>query len=290
MYPNHHQFSAFAYVVREGSFSRAAERLGVTQSTVTQHMTKLEQSVGSQLVVRGRDGISLTRTGQEFYDLADRLVTLDSLVGEKLEGFSSLTSGNISIIANAPQPALRIVKAFRDQHPDVQIHFTLYDWNTSMAMLRGRMVDVAVITDPQKSDAWVMQKLVDTRYVAYVPRSNPLATRDRISLRDLVDETIIFPEEGALTERVVSAALNAAGLSFRRVVRTTTFPLMREAVLQGIGCSIFLADSSIVSDGLVEVPIDEMQASHGIYVAVPKDRSSLRLIRGFLDVALAEMQ
>lgn len=285
MHPNHHQFTAFAYVVREGSFSRAAERLGVTQSTVTQHVAKLEQLVGSQLVVRGRDGVSLTRTGQEFYDLADRMVTLDSLVGEKLEGFTALTSGNISIIANAPQPALRIVKAFRDLHPDVQIFFTLYDWTTSMAMLRGRLVDVAVITDPQKSNDWVMQKLADSRYVAYVPRSNPLSARASISLTDLVDETVIFPEEGALTERVVSAALSAAGLVFRRVVRTTTFPLMREAVLQGIGISIFLADSSLVSDGLVEVPIDEMQATHEIYAAVPKDRSSLRLIRSFLDVA-----
>jgi len=172
----------------------------------------------------------------------------------------------------------------------VQIHFILYDWTTSMVMLRGRMVDVAVNTDPQKSDAWVMQKLVDTRHVAHVPRSNPLSTRDRISLRDLVDETILFPEEGALTERAVSAALNAAGLSFRRVVRTATFPLMREAVLKGIGCSIFLADSSIVSDGLVEAPIGEMQATHEIFAAVPGDRSSLRLIRGFLGVALAEMQ
>lgn len=144
-------------------------------------------------------------------------------------------------------------------------------------------------TDPQKSDAWVMQKLVDTRHVAYVPRSNLLSIRDRISLRAITDETILFPEEGALTERAVSAALNAAGLSFRRVVRTATFPLMREAVLKGIGCSIFRADSSISSDGRVKVLIDEMQATPEIFAPVPGDRSYLRLIRSFLDVALAEM-
>ena len=82
MRPNHHQFIAFSYVVREGSFSAAARRLGVTQSTVTQHVSKLETLVGSQLLIRSRDGVSLTPTGQDFFELADRLVTLDCEIEE----------------------------------------------------------------------------------------------------------------------------------------------------------------------------------------------------------------
>ena len=66
MRPNHHQFIAFSYVVREGSFSAAARRLGVTQSTVTQHVSKLEELVGSELLLRRRDGVSLTPTGHKF--------------------------------------------------------------------------------------------------------------------------------------------------------------------------------------------------------------------------------
>ena len=73
MRPNHHQFTAFAYVVRESSFSAAAERLGVSQSAVTQQVAKLEREVGAQLLIRGRDGVEVTATGQELYALADRL-------------------------------------------------------------------------------------------------------------------------------------------------------------------------------------------------------------------------
>ena len=94
MRANHHQFVAFAYVVREGSFSAAANRLGVTQSAVTQHVAKLEKQVGSQLLLRSRDGVSLTRTGQELYDLADRLVTLDSSIRERLEGYEAMSRGH----------------------------------------------------------------------------------------------------------------------------------------------------------------------------------------------------
>jgi len=64
MRPNPHQFEAFAYVVREGSFSAAATRLGVTQSTITQHIANLEKGVGTLLLLRGRDGVELTPTGQ----------------------------------------------------------------------------------------------------------------------------------------------------------------------------------------------------------------------------------
>ena len=93
MRPNHHQFEAFAYVVREGSFSAAATRLGVTQSTITQHIAKLEKSVGTLLLVRGRDGVELTPAGQDFYDLADRMVALDAEVSERLEGFNAMKRG-----------------------------------------------------------------------------------------------------------------------------------------------------------------------------------------------------
>jgi len=286
MRPNHHQFNAFAHVVREGSFSKAAARLGVTQSTITQHVAKLEQMVGAQLLVRSKAGVSVTRTGQEFYDLADRLVTLDHLIGEKLEGFASLTAGHLSIIANAPQPALAVVKRFTDLHPEVQIDFTLYDWTTSMAMLRNRLVDIALITDPQKSDDWISHKLAEKTYVAYVPASNPLAQRTTLSLRDIVKETVIFPEEGSLTERVVSRALKSAGLELGQVMRTTTFPVMREAVLQGIGIALFLSESTLVREGIVEIPVEELVDIHEVYAVVPRDRASLRLIQSFADVSL----
>ncbi|AUQ60554.1 HTH-type transcriptional regulator, LysR family (plasmid) [Phaeobacter inhibens] len=166
MRANHHQFVAFAYVVREGSFSAAAVRLGVTQSAVTQHIAKLEKQVGSQLLVRGRDGISLTRTGQEFYGLADRMVALDSEISERLEGYEAMTLGHIKIIANAPLPALKAISRFRQAYPEVEIDFALYGWTAAINLLRERQADVGLITDPPHSDDWerVMVQKTNTRH------------------------------------------------------------------------------------------------------------------------------
>ncbi len=285
MRPNHHQFVAFAYVVREGSFSAAAARLGVTQSAVTQHVSRLERQVGSQLLVRSRDGVSLTRTGQEFYDLADRLVALDTELSERLEGFEAMARGHLKIIANAPLPALRAISLFRQAYPEVEIDFALYGWTTATNLLRERRADVGLITDPPRSDDWERVLVQKNRYVAYLLPNSALAKRDTLSFRDLLGETIILPENGSLTERVVREAQLASGIRFHRTIKMTTFPLMCEAVLQGAGIAIFLGQSGLISKGLVEVPVAELSQQFETAVVAPKDRAKLRLVKAFIETA-----
>ena len=277
---SHHQFVAFAYVVREGSFSAAAARLGVTQSAVTQHVAKLEKQVGSQLLLRSREGIALTRTGQDFYDLADRLVALDTEINERLEGFEAMARGHIKVIANAPLPALRAISLFRQTYPDVEIEFALFSWTTATRLLRERRADVGVITDPPKTDDWEKVSVQKAQYVAYVLPSSPLANRDL-----LAQETIILPESGSLTERVVREAQIKHGVQLQRSIKMTTFPLMCEAVLQGAGIAIFLGNSGLISRGLIEVPILELSEAHETAVVAPKDRARLRLVKAFIDIA-----
>ncbi|MFY0618968.1 LysR family transcriptional regulator [Shimia sp.] len=285
MRANHHRFVAFAHVVREGSFSAAAICLGVTQSAVTQHVAKLEKQVGSQLLLRSRDGVTLTRTGRELYDLADRMVTLDATITERLKGFEAMERGHIRIIANAPLPALRAVSQFRQTYPEVEIEFALYDWTTATQLLRERRADVGLITDPPDVDDWERLTIQKSRYVAYVLPSSPLANRKHLHFSELAKETIILPENGSLTERVVRETQAAYGIQFRRSIKMTTFPLMCEAVLQGAGIAIFLSNSGLISRGLVEIPVAELSQEHETAVVAPKDRARLRLAKAFIEIA-----
>lgn len=285
MRPNHHQFIAFAYVVREGSFSAAAVRLGVSQSTITQHVAKLEKQIGTPLLLRARDGVTLTRTGQEFYDLADRLVALDSAIEERVEGYENMERGHLQIIANAPLPALRIIGRFSRAYPDVTIEFALHDWTTATRILRERRADVGLITDPPDLEGWEKVPVQRTTYVAYVLPGSPLAERPQVDLRDLAQETIILPERGSLTERVLSRAQKDHGIEFPRTIRMSTFPLMCEAVLQGAGIAVFLSGSGLIAQGLVEVPIAELGKPHETAVLAPTDRARLRLVEVFFDLA-----
>ena len=283
MRPNHHQFVAFAYVVREGSFSAAAARMGVTQSTITQHIGKLEKAVGTLLLLRGRDGVELTSAGQELYDLADRMVALEVEVSERLEGFNAMKNGNLNVIGNAPQPALRIIARFRQRFPNISVSFGLHDWTTATNMLRARLADVGLITDPPESDIWERIAVSRTDYVLYCPSDHPLATCRSVSLRDLQAETVIIPEKGSLTRKVLEKACAKHGIELQRIVTMTAFPLMCEAVLQGIGVAVFLRDSSLIKGSLAEVPIRELDQTHDTYLIATKDRARLKLVSEFIN-------
>ncbi|MDF1669952.1 MAG: LysR substrate-binding domain-containing protein [Roseovarius sp.] len=287
MRPNHHQFEAFAYIVREGSFSAAAARLGVTQSTITQHITKLEKRVGTLLLVRGRDGVELTSAGQDFYDLADRMVALDAEVSERLEGFNAMKQGRLKVIGNAPQPALRIIARFREQFPEISIDFGLHDWTTATSMIANRLSDVGLITDAPENVAWERIHIESLPYVVYCQAEHPISQSARISLRDLADETVILPEKGSLTRRLVTQTCRKHDITLNRVVTMTSFPLMCEAVLQGIGVAVFIKNSSLIKENLCEIELSEMLEPRSTSLIATKDRARLRLVEAFINAAIS---
>ncbi|KWV60160.1 hypothetical protein AS156_29915 [Bradyrhizobium macuxiense] len=280
-----YQISAFTHAAREGSFTHAAEKLGVTQSSITQHVAKLERTMGTQLFVRRRDGLELTRAGRELFAVSDRLRTLEQLIEEKVENYSEIAAGHLSVIANAPRPAMPVIARYASLHPRVQIDFTLVSWSLAMQQLHDRTVDIAIVTQPEADNLLYSLPVATTRYRAYVCRGHALAGRKRLSLRDLADSTVIVPEDGSLTQRLLHRKCAELGIKLSSILRTTTFPLVKEAVLHGVGVGLLLDDSMFASPGLVAVDVVEMPETYTNCLVTPVDKSELRFVRSFIDVA-----
>lgn len=280
---NPHQMRAFAQVVREGSLSAAAQQLGVSQSAVSQHIAKIENLVGSKLLIRGRDGVTLTAIGQEIFSLADEFTALDQQIAERLHRHSELDLGHITIIANAPQPALRLIERFTKRFPKISVNFGLCDWSSAVEQLNSHRVDIAFITDPPTQTDLFIKEIVQSRYVAYTRADHPIAKLQLVRMAELVQHTLVLPEKGSLTQRVVKIALSKANLTLQRSVTMTTFPVMKEAVLQGVGVGIFLQHSSVAEGNLREIPIADMSQQYSTCMVVPKHKLGLRVTRSFLD-------
>ncbi|WP_299682429.1 LysR family transcriptional regulator [uncultured Roseobacter sp.] len=279
-----YQVKSFAFVVREGSISGAARRLGVSQSAVSQHISNLEATMGAQVLIRGRDGVALTPVGQDLFQLADEYASLDQRIEERLRGHAALDRGHLTIIANAPQPALSLIARYADGYPNVSIDFTLFDWSSAMQRLQERRVDIAVITEPAASRELYIRPITQSRYVCYARRDDDFAQRPVVHLRDVADRTLILPEPGSLTQRVVSKALADHGVVPRRLVTMTSFPVMKEAILEGVGVGLFLSASSVSERSLCEVAVPELDQVFTTCAVVPKHKLGLRVIKSFLDV------
>jgi DNA-binding transcriptional LysR family regulator len=284
--PSPYQIKAFTYVAREKSFSRAARSLGVTQSSVTQHIAKLETQMGTQLFIRHRRGLELTRAARELFEVSDRLATMEQLVTEKVCDYSALTNGHIRLIANAPRPAMPIIARYGELYPKVQIDFTLFDWTSAMSLLAERQVDIAIVTEPTSSETLFTHELRRSVYMAHMRADHPLARRNSLSLRDIQGETLILPEDGSLTQKIARQKFVEDGLEYPRILRTTTFPMVKEAILHGLGIGLLLENSMYPSEKLVAVPVREMPEEYRDCIAIPSDKRDLKLIKSFLDVAI----
>lgn len=276
-----HQIRAFAHVVREGTLAGAARKLGISQSAVTQHLAHLEERIGTRLLVRGREGGQLTATGRAFLPLSEELTRIDEKIEAQIALYSNAGAGHLKIIANAPKPALPLIEEFNRSFPSVEVEFTLYDWTTAMTMCRNGDVDIAVITAPTEDENLYIRELERARFVLICQQAHPFAQRPMVSLMDLGKEVLLLPEHGSLTERVVGRAFADLGLKPTRVVRTTTFPVMKEAILQGVGVGIFLEGSGSSEQKVSEVPIKEMRQIFRTCMVVPKPKMEFDLIRRF---------
>jgi len=125
-------------------------------------------------------------------------------------------------------------------------------------MLRNRLADVGLITDAPVSDAWERIHIESAEYVLYCPNEHLLSAQACVSLEDLQEETVIIPERGSLTRKLLENACRTHAVALERTVTMATFPLMYEAVLQGIGVAVFLCNSSLIKKSVTEIPIREM--------------------------------
>lgn len=285
--PSPYQIAAFTVAARELSFSRAARRLGVTQSSVTQHVAKLEQMMGTKLFVRRQEGLELTRGGRELFELSDRLRVFEDLVAERVASYGTLEAGHLKVIANAPRPVLPVIARFAELYPDIRIEFEVCDWTTAMRLLRERSADVGLITEPDRLAGLDVREVGDTAYALHVPSDHRLARRRSVSLEDLADESVLLAEEGSFTRRILQAKLRTLGLELPRTIDTRTFPLIKEGVLHGLGVGILLADSVYPSSDISLVPIEEMPERYANCLVTYAEKSELRVVKRFADVATA---
>lgn len=285
MQPSPYQISAFSHVARERSFSRAAKLLGVTQSSLTQHVGKLETTMQTKLFIRRRDGLELTAAGRDLFEVSDRWTTLDQIIRERVENYTNLTSGSLRITATATRPAMPIIASFKRQFPNVGIDFSLKSWTENMELVSNREIDIAIVTNPAPSPSLKLIDIRTTRYLAYLTVNHPLAARSSLSLRDLAEETVILPEEHSLTQRIVRRITKGLDLELSRTVKVSTFAAIKEAVLHGVGIGILLEDSLFPSDRLTAIPIDEMFETYTDSLVLPAEKSKLKIVERFVELA-----
>lgn len=283
---NDAQLRCFHVAATEGSITRAAARLGISQPTVSAQIKALEEGYGVQLFRRVGRKIELTDFGAHLKGITERVYAAQNEARELLVGHQNLSKGHLRIGAVGPHHVLPVLQELRIKHPNVT--FSLNAGNSAAiynALVRYD-IDIGILADLKPGDKKLhIQFLRRDDVVLLVNRDHPLARRKFASYSDLTNETIVIREQGSATRSTFMSALMAADLSMPQFLDVESREVTKEAVACGFGIAPVLHSEAGEDERCVVVRIVPHPPGFDEYVACPRDLVRTPLIRAFIDAA-----
>lgn len=207
------RYMALQKIIELGSFTKAAESLGYTQSSMSQMIASLEKELSVKLLTRSRTGVKLTIEGAELYPFIERSILSYRSMLEKADEINGLETGiirvgTISSITCHWMP--KLVKGFQERYPNVQFLFHQGDYSSIEEWIKTGTVDFGFITPPAVNGLETIP-VKDGEMLAILPQNHPLAKKDSVHVNELAGEPFILLEEGHYSEPV--NAFHAEGIS-----------------------------------------------------------------------------
>ena len=207
------RYIALQKIIELGGFTKAANALGYTQSSISQMIASLENELSMKLLTRSRHGVKLTIEGEELYPFIERSIYQYQSMREKANEIKGLETGiirvgTISSITCHWMPQL--IKGFKEQYPNVQFLFHQGDYTLIPEWIRAGAIDFGFIT-PYASTDLQTKVIKDGEMLAVLPKSHPLAAQKSVQLFDIAKEPFILLEEGQYSEPM--AAFEAAKIT-----------------------------------------------------------------------------
>jgi DNA-binding transcriptional LysR family regulator len=264
---------AFAAVVRQGSFSRAASELFVSQPAVSKQVAALEAELGSELVVRGRRGITLTAPGRMLADYVLRAEALLANARRAVEA-ADTESGTVAVAASGiPGEYLLpgFLPAFFERHPRVSVEVRLVMSAQALQLVRAHEVELALFGGFTAPEDLEVEPLVRDDVVLVGPPS--FASR-RLRPQDLKQFRWVSREEGSATRAAVESAQWQLGLGSIDILELPSWQAVKAAVAAGGGIaaiSRFAIEHELASGALVVLDVPRWHVERMISLAVARD-------------------
>jgi molybdate transport repressor ModE-like protein len=232
-------------VAAQGSFSAAAEKLGYTQSAVSQQIAALEREAGATLIERNPRGVRLTDAGEAVVRHADQILARLAEAEQELEAIAGLKGGRLRL-ASFPTAGATLVPAaiadFSRRHPGIDLSMAELEPDESLPRLRAGELDVVLVDDGplvrnEDEELEITHLLDDPLFLVLAP-DHPLASRQRIRFQDLAAEPWIAGTQVCACTRHLHAACSAAGFEPRQVFESDDFQVVQGLVAAGVGVAL----------------------------------------------------
>jgi DNA-binding transcriptional LysR family regulator len=277
------QLELFVAVAETGSFSRGAEIVMLTQSTVSQHIAALEDEFSAQLLDRTTKGIYPTAAGEVFLRHARRVLNERAVLKQAMESLNGLEKASLSLGAsNIPANYLIpcFLPALQRRYPGITLDVHIGDSRLMLEELKEGQVELAIVGGHLDDAVFSYEPLLKDELVMIAGPDHPLTKRGRIPLAELEEQSFVVREDGSGTYQALQKGLISGGVdpeSFTIVARLGSNEAVRRAVTSGLGCA-FVSDLSIQNNlrhgELVKIEVAGLKIERQLWLVKLRERTS----------------
>ena len=233
----------FHEVVRHRSFSKAAEKLFISQPAVTKHIKGLEHKVGTRLVERGRGGFHLSEAGKILFKSAQKISNHLREVEHHLgrlqkEHHGLLRIGTTESYSRCLMPEL--LSGFQNLFPSIKIALDVGNSEEIEKSLTAYRNDLALIGMTKVPHKFESIPFLKEELVLIVSPSDPMAKRGKVSLKTIRKFPFIIRAKGSTTRKIILKAFQELGIRPSLLIEAGSSEFIKQWVSEGKGISIIV--------------------------------------------------
>jgi len=235
----------FCQVMEQGSFSKAARALHISQPTVSGHVADLERLFGTRLFDRNSGEIRPTRAGQLLFEQGAKLSQLRAETVRLMRNHLGLIEGDV-LLGGSTIPGTYILPAylaaFKRDHPDILISLRIGDSDQIVEGVLSGKLELGVVGSNISHSQLSSEPFVEDELVLILPIGHPLGEQPSVELAQLREQPFLVRERGSGTRQLMESAMDACpGFCFSDlhvVCELGSSAAIKESVRQGLGASL----------------------------------------------------
>ncbi|HZL35870.1 MAG TPA: LysR family transcriptional regulator [Tepidisphaeraceae bacterium] len=278
----------FHAIAEEGSVSRGADRLTVSQPAVSKQLRLLERALGTTLMERGPRGITLTESGDLLAGYARQIFALEDEALRAIRQLRGLERGRLAIGASTTIGVYLLPELFvrfRRQYPAIDTTLEVSNARLIQQRLGEGAIDVGFMELQPEGDGWESTTFMSDDLVAIAPPGHPLLSRSRVTSEAFCGEPFVVRATGSDTKSFVEEALAERGLEVKPIMSLGSTEAIKRAVAAGIGVAIvshLAIEMELKAKALAIVPVKGLSIRRPLLRVRRKNAPEMPALTAFL--------
>ena len=289
---NLNHLAVFDAVAVEKSFSRAGERLLVSQPAVSKQLRLLERTLGTKLVDREPKGVRLTAAGEVLSGYARRIFALAEDAEQAMAELQGLRRGRLTVGASTTLGIYylpELLAKYRRLYPQIDLGLEVSNTQVIQQYLVEHRVDIAMTEGFVHAPDLVARVLLEDELVPIVPVGHALTRKKSVTLKEFCAQPLLMREEGSGTREVIEQAFLRQGVTIKPLMTLGNTEAIKRSVAAGVGVA-FVSALTIqheLHDGhLAQVKLKDFKLQRAFHVVQVRDRGVPAAVQAFLALFL----